>query len=148
VIYALQNSSSLRAFSASTGALLWTNLAQSIIGLSSSAIYVLTSTNQVQGINITNGALLWSYNAAQNGTASFGPGDGVIYYNTTHGLRALSAGTGTLLWSHFTPATVYSYFQSDSNGIAYVVTDDTAKNAITLHAYNATKGSLLWKYAL
>ncbi|HEV2583858.1 MAG TPA: PQQ-binding-like beta-propeller repeat protein [Ktedonobacteraceae bacterium] len=137
-----------QAFSASTGALLWTNQAANIIGLGQSVVYALTGGYYVEEINAMSGSLLWSYSIAQSGTASFSPGDGVIYYNTPHGLRALSASTGTLLWSHFTTSNAILSFQSDSSAIAYVVSNNTTTNSFTLHAYNASNGTLLWQYAM
>jgi outer membrane protein assembly factor BamB len=140
------NTGAIQAFSTSTGALLWTKQAASLIGLGQSVAYVLTSTYHVEGINATNGSLLWNYNTSQSGTAYFAPTDGVIYYNTSHGLRALSASTGTLLWSHFAATNVYLSFQSDSRAIAYVVSTNTTPNSLTLNAYNSSNGTLLWKY--
>lgn len=145
IIYNIGNiySGGIQAFSTSTGALLWTKQAASLIGLGQSVAYVLTSNYHVEGINATNGSLLWTYNATRSGTAYFAPTDGVIYYNTSHGLRALSASTGTLLWSHFAATNVYLLFQSDSRAIAYVVSSNTTS---TLNAYNSSNGTLLWKY--
>jgi outer membrane protein assembly factor BamB len=141
-------SGGIQAFSTHTGTLLWTKQTASLIGLGQSVAYVLTSNYHVEGINATNGLLLWNYNTAHGGTAYFVPTDGVIYYNTSHGLRALSASTGTLLWSHFAATNVYLIFQSDNRAIAYVVSNNTTTNSLTLNAYNSSNGTILWKYTI
>lgn len=148
VIYTWQYPYGIQAYSATTGTLLWTNQTASIIGLGQGIAYLLTSNYHVEGINATNGSLLWNYNTVHSGTAYFAPIDGVIYYNTSHGLRALSASTGTLLWSHFAATNVNLSFQSDSSAIAYIVSNNTTTNSFTLNAYNSSNGILLWKYTI
>lgn len=138
----------IQAFSTSTGTLLWTKHNADILALGQGVAYLLTSDARVEAIHATDGSVLWSYKPAHSGSAYFSLADQVIYYNTPHGLRALSASTGTLLWSHFTATTVNLSFQSASNGIAYVESNNTTTSSFTLNAFDASNGTLLWKYAI
>jgi outer membrane protein assembly factor BamB len=147
ILYASQ-SPIVQAFSASTGKLWWTNQDAQILAAASGIVYVSTSKNRIEELQSRNGSVLWSYKLTQSGSVYFALTDQVIYYNTSHGLRALSASTGTLIWSHFTPSIVNLSFQSASNGIAYLESNKTTTGFFTLNAFNASNGTLLWKYTI
>lgn len=141
-------SGATQAFSSNIGTLLWTKQNSGILALDQGISYLVTTKARVEAVHATDGSTLWSYKFAQSGSVYFSQADKVIYYNTPHELRVLSASTGALLWSHFSASTVNFNFQGASNGIAYAESNNTTTGSYTLNAFDASNGILLWKYAI
>lgn len=137
----------IQAFSASTGRLWWTNQDGQILSAGSGLAYILTSKNQIEKLKTRDGSLLWSYKI-QSGLNCCSLTDGTIYFGATHSLYAISASTGALLWTHFTPNNVDISFQGASSTLAYVESHNTTTGSFKLNAFNASNGTLLWKYKI
>jgi outer membrane protein assembly factor BamB len=147
ILYASQTPI-IQAFSISTGQLLWTNQDGQILSEGTGIVYILTSKNHIKELKTKDGTLLWSFNMNLSGLNCCSLSSGAFYFGAGHSLYALSASTGTLLWSHFTTSTVGLSFQGASIGIAYAELNNTTTGSHTLSAFDASSGALLWKYAI
>ena len=155
------------ALNASTGAKLWSDIADHVgyvdsspaavangvvyVGSQNSNVYALDAVangvvfvggDKVYALNASTGVLLWSY--ATLGTqmvSSPAVVNGVVYVaSEDNNVYALNARTGTKLWSYATGNRIISS-PAVANGVVYVGSDDA-----NLYALDAQTGTKLWSY--
>ena len=137
------------ALNAGTGTLVWEHQVADYLTSAPVVVNGVTYASDVYGIlwtwNDSTGAPLWTYSTlaigssptVANGTVYFGTND---FYND-NGLTALTASTGTFLWTYPTGSNGIENSPAVANGVAYFGCDD-----YNVYALNASTGALLWQY--
>ncbi|HEY6542932.1 MAG TPA: PQQ-binding-like beta-propeller repeat protein [Ktedonobacteraceae bacterium] len=143
------------ALNAATGAVLWHDDTDRVVSsptLVNGALYFTTRAGYLWAVNASNGTVYWQAVAPnfQGVDGSPGPSpavaNGSVYVSTDNGysgsndLFAFDASSGVVRWS----ASCGCYGSSPAvvNGVVY-----TGGLNGSIHAFNATTGSLLWSYA-
>jgi glucose dehydrogenase len=111
-------------------------------------VYVGATDGIFYALNANTGALNWSYNTTCSGLVhGISPAvvNGLVYLGTNcgaHGVVALKASTGALVWRSNT-----AVFQDSSpavaNGLLYI-----GDVCCTVYAFNAASGALAWTYQI
>lgn len=145
MVYIGSSDDKIRAFNATTGALLWSYTTGGSIfsspAVANGMVYVGSYDGKLYALDATTGALLWSYTTGFGIESSPTVVNGVVYVGSEdHNLYALNATTGALLWSYTTGFSIYSS-PAVSNGVVYVGSYDGF-----LYALGAQSGTLKWRY--
>jgi quinohemoprotein ethanol dehydrogenase len=131
-------------------------------------IYLSGAYSVVYAVDASNGAVLWSYDPEVRSAFTVDPElswlarahrgialwDGKVFVTTVDcKLTALDAADGKVLWSKTTCDTALGYFITDSpyvgGGKVFVGnggSESKKKNRGYVSAYDADKGSLLWRF--
>jgi outer membrane protein assembly factor BamB len=121
-------------------------------------VYIGSDDGNLYALNAATGAMKWSYftgtaaGRADNSCPSClipapiisspAVANGAVFFGSSNnGVYALSASTGSLLWTFTTGGPVTSS-PAVANGAVYIGSNDG-----NLYALNATTGALLWSYA-
>jgi outer membrane protein assembly factor BamB len=113
-----------------------------MVGFNSHGIRFNPFDNSLAPTNVSGLSLDWSKPTAGGGPSHSSPVvyNGVVYVGAGVSLYAMSASTGTSLWSYTTGGITVSS-PAVANGVVYIGSSDN-----NLYALNAKTGVLLWSY--
>jgi outer membrane protein assembly factor BamB len=138
--------SGLKALSATTGQVLWTN---QLVGsfysspaVAGNTIYVASNAGGVYAVN-NAGTKLWSALTTVDFVyASPGVVNGVVYIGSSTGtMYALNAATGATIWSYASSGEAIYSSAAGADGIVYF-----GSYSGNVYALNASTGTLVWTY--
>jgi len=146
-IYAVDESGTLHAFSAGTGALLWNTAVVADGGVPSTSVvagggdvYVGTTSGTLYCADAATGHLKWSYATGNELEAAPAVTNDMVYLTDTGGnLYAITAASGKLAWRH--PSAPGLAGPAAANGKVYVSTGTAVQEL------DGTSGDAGWSYS-
>ncbi len=146
IIYAMDESGTLHAFSAGTGALLWNravvtdgDVPSTSVVVGGGDIYVGTTGGTLYSVDATTGHLNWSYSTGNELESDPVVADGTVYVTDTSGkLYAITAG-GKSAWQHASAPGIAG--PAAAGGKVYIST------GIALQELDAKSGDAGWSYS-
>jgi outer membrane protein assembly factor BamB len=147
IIYALDESGTLHAFNAGTGALLWNTMVATDGDIPSTSvvtgdgdIYIGTTGGTLYSVDARTGRPNWSYATGNGLETDPVAADGAVYVADTSGnLHAIAAASGKPVWRHASAPGIAG--PAVSGGKVYIAT------GIALQELDAKSGDAGWSYS-
>jgi outer membrane protein assembly factor BamB len=144
VVYIGSDDGKVYAFSASTGAELWSYTTRGDIvsspAVANGVVYVGSYDGNLYALDATTGAKKWNYYTGSAVASSPTVANGIVYVGNNAGnVYALNASTGSQLWTFAGGDGTFSS-PALANGVVYV-------GSQSVYALNASTGVQLWRYS-
>lgn len=147
VLYALDATGILYAFTAATGAEIWhqqlfssDNLPGTGLTVDGGSIYLGTTSGTVYSIATANGKVTWTYHSGTGMASNLAVANGMVYLKDNNGnVQAVSAANGKNVWSRAAVPTGFAGVTVAAGRVYY-------STALAIQALDAKYGAPVWAF--
>jgi len=147
VLYALDATGIIYAFTAATGSELWhkpllsgDNQPGTGLTVDGDSIYLGTTSGTVYSIATASGQIRWTYHSGTGTESNLAAANGMVYLKDNNGnVQAVSAANGKKVWSYAAVATGFAGLAEAAGRIYY-------STALAIQALDAKTGAPVWAF--